>query len=233
MDQKQLNKALKRMKYLAFFMFLLAPVLAWGSMLLSDETAVFASLSRMIWYSGSAALISAAMLVLFVPMIVSFFLAHNLSGISKTQRRICRISMIASCVILYLGAMEFMPSDGMTMTIENIWHGILSFGGMFLIFLTYGLYTAFVRRKDKDGAFLLAWMLVFVLVTSAFAVSEVFDENSYVIASAISELYVLAMLGLMGYLTYYLAYRQAKDDCMPQTVPGAQEEDTSVYYPAD
>ena len=36
------------------------------------------------------------------------------------------------------------------------------------------------------------------------------DDKSYVIASAVSELYVLAMMSLIGYLTCYLAYRKAK-----------------------
>ena len=38
---------------------------------------------------------------------------------------------------------------------------------------------------------------------------NVFDDKSYVIASAVSELYVLTMMSLIGYLTYYLAYREA------------------------
>ena len=81
------------------------------------------------------------------------------------------------------------------MTKENIWHGIMSFGGMLMIFLTYCLYTAFIVRMDKEGAF---------------AVLNVFDERSYVIASAVSELYVLTMMNLVGYMTYYLAYRKRK-----------------------
>ena len=36
--------------------------------------------------------------------------------------------------------------------------------------------------------------------------------TSYVIASAVSELYVLTMMSLIGYLTYYLAYRKAKTE---------------------
>ena len=96
------------------------------------------------------------------------------------------------------------------MTKENIWHGIMSFGGMLMIFLTYCLYTAFIVRKDKEGAGLLSGFLVFSLITGAFAVLNVFDERSYVIASAVSELYVLTMMNLVGYMTYYLAYRKRK-----------------------
>ena len=205
-----MDKAAKRLKWLAFFTFFLAPVFAWGSVIASDETAVFASLSRMIWYSGSSIRIFIAMAVMFVPMLISFFHAHAICGISKSQKVILRICMIASCAVLYVGAMWVMPSDGKTMTNENIWHGILSFGGMLMIFLTYCLYTFFIRRKDKDGAFLLFGFLVFSLVTGAFAVLNVFDDKSYVIASAVSELYVLAMMSLIGYLTYYFAYRKAK-----------------------
>ena len=70
----------------------------------------------------------------------------------------------------------------------------------------------FIRRKDRDGTLLLVGFLVFSLVSGAFAVLNVFDDKSYVIASAVSELYVLTMMSLIGYLTYYLAYRKAKDD---------------------
>ena len=175
-------------------------MLAWGSVIASDETAVFASLSRMIWYSGSAQQIFIAMLVLFVPMLISFFLAHNVICLPKTKKIILRISIIVSCLVLYIGAMWVMPSDGTAMTKEN----------MLMIFLTYCLYTAFIVRKDKEGAGLLSGFLVFSLITGAFAVLNVFDERSYVIASAVSELYVLTMMNLVGYMTYYLAYRKRK-----------------------
>ena len=98
------------------------------------------------------------------------------------------------------------------MTSENVWHGILSFSGMLMIFLTYCLYTAFICRKDRAGAGLLAAFLVFSLITGAFSVLNVFDDKSYVIASAVSELYVLTMMSVIGYLTYYLAWRNAKAD---------------------
>ena len=207
-----MDKEAKKLKWLAFFTFFLAPVFAWVSVIATDETAVFASLSRMIWYSGSSIRIFIAMAVMFIPMLISFFRAHAICGISKTQKVILRICMIVSCAVLYFGAMWVMPSDGKTVSSENVWHGILSFGGMLMIFLTYCLYTFLIRRKDKDGVLLLFGFLVFSLVTGPFAVLNVFDEKSYVIASAVSELYVLTMMSLIGYLTYYLAYRKANSD---------------------
>ena len=205
-----MDKAPKRLIWLAVFTFAVSPLFSWASVLATDETAVFASLSRMIWYSGSAFRIYIAMLVLFVPMLVSFFLAHGMIGLSKAKTLVLRISIIVSCLVLYVGAMWVMPSDGRTLTNENIWHGVMSFGGMLMIFLTYCLYTALTFREDKEGAGLLSGLLVFSLITGLFAVLNVFDDRSYVIASAVSELYVLAMMGLIGYMTYYLAYRKRK-----------------------
>ena len=205
-----MEKAAKWLRILAVFTFFLSPLFSWGSVTATDETAVFASLSRMIWYSGSAFQIFVAMLVLFIPMLTAFFLAHSMSGLTKAQKLACRICMIVSCAVLYVGAMWVIPSDGKTMTSENVWHGVLSFGGMLMIFLTYCLYTAFIRKKDRDGAGLLAAFLVFSLITGAFSVLNVFDDKSYVVASAVSELYVLTMMGVIGYLTYNLAYRKEK-----------------------
>ncbi len=109
-----------KLKILTLFTFVLSPLLAWGSVIASDETAVFASLSRMIWYSGSALRIFIATAAMFIPMLNAFFLAHRLSGISKKQKTVCRVSMILSCAVLYLGAMWMMPSDGKSMTPENV-----------------------------------------------------------------------------------------------------------------
>ena len=69
------------------------------------------------------------------------------------------------------------------------------------------LYTLFICRKDRAGAGLLAAFLGFSLITGAFSVLNVFDDKSYVLASAASELYVLTMMSLIGYLTYFLAFR--------------------------
>lgn len=205
-----MNNTVKRLRILALFTFIISPLAAWGSVIASDENAVFASLSRMIWYSGSALRIFVAMVVLFIPMLIAFFLAHNLSELTKTQKVSCRVCMIVSCIVLYIGAMEMMPSNGQSMTSENVWHGVMSFGGMLMIFLTYCLYTFFIHKTDRDGSGLLAVFLAFSLITGAFAVLNVFDDKSYVVASAVSELYVLTMMSLVGYLTYYLAYRKAK-----------------------
>lgn len=206
-----MRNAERRRRVLAAFTFVVSPLLAWGSVIASNETAVYASLSRMIWYSGSSIRIFLAMLVLFIPMLTAFFLAHGMYGLPDTQKTILRICMIVSCAVLYLGAMWVMPSDGKTMTAENLWHGVLSFGGMLMIFLTYCLYTAVIFRRDRDGAGLLACFLTFSLISGFFAVLNVFDDKSYVIASAVSELYVLTMMSLIGFLTYYLACRRAKE----------------------
>ncbi len=76
-----MEKEQRRLIWLAVFTFAVSPLLSWASILATDETAVFASLSRMIWYSGSALRILIAMLVLFIPMLLSFFLAHPLAGL--------------------------------------------------------------------------------------------------------------------------------------------------------
>ncbi len=164
----------------------------------------------MIWYSGSALQIFIAMLVLFIPIITAFFLAHSLSSLTKAQKLVCRTSMIVSYILLYIGAMWVIPSDGKTSTPENIWHAVLCFGGMLLIFLLYCLYTVFICRRDKDGAGLLAAFLMFAVITGTFSVLNIFDVKSYVVASAVSELYVLSMLSIIGFLTYYLADRNTK-----------------------
>ncbi|MBR2780039.1 MAG: GNAT family N-acetyltransferase [Eubacteriaceae bacterium] len=205
------GKTKNRLKYLGLFVFILSPLLTWSSVIATDETAVFASLSRMIWYSGDALRIFVAMVVMFLPMIISFFSAHTLIGLPKEQKIFCRVLMIISCAVLYTGAMEVTPSDGNIMTTENVWHGILSFSGMFMIYLTYCIYTAFIRKRDKDGAGLLTAFLIFTLISGAFAVLNIFDDKSYVVASAVSELYVLTMLSLIGYMTYYLSYRREKE----------------------
>ncbi len=67
-----MEKASKRLRILAIFTFFLSPLFSWGSVIATDETAVFASLSRMIWYSGSARRIFIAMLGLFIPMLIAF-----------------------------------------------------------------------------------------------------------------------------------------------------------------
>lgn len=75
-----------------------------------------------------------------------------------------------------------------------------------MIYLTYCLYTFLIRKEDKEGAGLLSGFLAFTLITGAFAVLNVFDDKSYVIASAVAELYVLTMFSLIGYMTLYIAY---------------------------
>lgn len=72
------------LRLLGICTFLISPSASWLSVIARDETAVFASLSRFIWYSGSAMRIFVAMLVLFLPMLAAFFRAHSIGKLSKT-----------------------------------------------------------------------------------------------------------------------------------------------------
>lgn len=56
------------------------------------------------------------------------------------------------------------------------------------------------------GMTLLLGFLVFTIVTTAFAIFNVYDENSYVLVSAVTELYALTMLNLNTYFSYFLAF---------------------------
>lgn len=79
-------KAAKRLRVLACFTFIVSPLLAWVSVISSDENAVFASISRLIWYCGDPLRIFISMLVMFIPMIISFFFAQDLMEMTKTRK---------------------------------------------------------------------------------------------------------------------------------------------------
>lgn len=188
---------------LGIFTFIISPITLWISILTSDESAVFASLSRMIWYTGSSLQIFLAMIVLFIPMLISFYYACYIQNIKRYKKIICTVLLSVGTIILYIGAMWIMPGDGGTLTKENIWHGILSFGGIFLIFLTLCLYAGFIYKIDKKSSCIIGLFLIFLLITELFAVFNVSDERSYVLASAIAEMYVLTMLSIISYLMLY------------------------------
>ncbi len=105
---KNEDKTAKRLILLGALTFVISPLFAWAGVTASDETAVFASLSRLIWYSGSESRIFAAMLFMFIPMLTAFFLALDLNGMPNTQTSILKICMIVSCAVLYVGAMCIM-----------------------------------------------------------------------------------------------------------------------------
>lgn len=98
-----MERTRRQLIILAVFVFVISPICAWTSVIASDETAVYASLSRMIWYSGDPLRILIAMLVMFLPMLVAFFFSHELIGISQSQKWTCRVCMIVSCAVLYMG----------------------------------------------------------------------------------------------------------------------------------
>ena len=72
-----MDKAAKRLRIPALFPFILSPLFAWGSVIASDESAVFASLSRMIWFSGSALRIFIAMLVLAISGLITIYVKQR------------------------------------------------------------------------------------------------------------------------------------------------------------
>lgn len=208
----ELEKEWKKLRILALFTFVIAPVLAWIAIGMCDETAVYASLSRMLWYKGNFVLVFVAILAIFIPMLLSLIFALELENLPKKQKRSGKVFFIVSCVVLYIGAIILQPSDGINpMSVANVLHGVLSFGGIALVFLSFCKYERFITKHDPKGALLLRWILAFTLVSGLFAVFNVYDKASYVIASGISELYILMMLNVISLLSYYLALRNASE----------------------
>lgn len=200
---------MKKLKWLAIFTAIISPLCTWFAISACNETAVYASLSRMLWFKENTWLVFFAMLTLFIPMIISFVSSVNDNDFTKKEKTLCKVFLVVSCVVLYIGAIEMMPSSGFTgMTKENVLHGLMSFGGIFMIFLTLCYYTHLYKRSDPYGAMLIRWLLVFTLITGLFAVDNVYDKSSYVIASGISELYILMMLNLIAFIGYYLTTKK-------------------------
>ncbi len=209
---RDLKKISNTLKVLALFTFVLAPLASWWSVLSSEDTAVYASLSRMMWFSGNNWFILIAMGILFIPEMIAYFLAHDISGLRRNEIIHCRAMSVAACVILFVGAFLLEPGNGITKnTFVNVMHGLLSFIGLLLLLVSYAFYSIYLRRIDRGAADLLLLLLIFSLITGAFAAFNVYDDRSYVGASAVTELYYMTTMSIVGYFTYYLAYKRARE----------------------
>jgi len=203
------KKTKRKLNILGTLAFVIAPLACWGAIVATNESPLFASISRMIWYKGVGDIIFRAMLVIFVPMIICFFGTMKTAEFTKKQYWFCGIFLILSCVTLFIGAMVLPAGDGVHKNTDaNIWHGILSLGGIAAIYVSFWFLTLFMRiRGDSRGARLLMFFLIFALLTGVFAVLYIVDKGSYVGASAVAESYVLILFNVLGYMAFDLATR--------------------------
>ncbi len=205
---------------LGILSFIVAPLVCWGVMMASDESPLFASLSRLIWVKGLWSKIFRALLLVFIPMIISFFKTLALGNYSRKHRIVCKSCLLASLVCLFVGTMIFNPGDGMKpQNLSGVMHAALSGMGLGGIFVTYCIITIIMRRTGNlDGSFILSMFLPFVLITSLFAIFNIIDEGSYVGASAVAESYMLIVFNVLGWLAYYFTYLKAKITLKENTV---------------
>ena len=186
----------------------------------------------MLWITGNGTEIYASSLVLCLPMIISFIYGTRLSRLKKWKMLLCQFFFLFACGVLFVGALILRPGNGITPNdTENIWHGIMSGGGMLLMVLAILLYAIFLYRdQDRGGAKLIMLMLVLTVVTTVFNALNVFDEGSYVGASAITELYVLIMVSMLSFLIFYLAYAKARSRLSMLIASSIEDEDLRMKF---
>lgn len=194
---KRLTGKFSSLRYTAVWVLIMVPLLSMIFITASDESPLYASLSRLAWVNGHRLFMFVwSMVVLFVMGCLTIKVISN-SGIGEKRRRVLITVAVVNIVIAFVSGV-FIPAKS-SADILNIWEylhdrftaiGWLSFG------ITLGFFSFNLRKVNKKQGTIAITFMFYVLITGAFAIFYVIDPATYCGSSAVAQVYIINMLNI-------------------------------------
>ena len=192
-------KGLKRMLYSDRFVMILGlvivPLISFIFIGISEESPLYTSISRIAWVHDKWL---ATLVWALIVMSAVFWLTQRMVAAGPLGERAKRIYLICQSVnilLVFVGCIIFPAKASIdTVRLVNYVHDYLTIGawGMYGIGLIAS--SLMIRREDATLGFLGLLLMSFLVLSSIFFIRQVVDPESYVGASAVSEVYIINAL---------------------------------------
>ena len=230
------NKLIKLFASDGFVIFsglIVAPLLSIILLSLSPENPLFTSISRMIWVNNLwlVTFIWAAVLMSIIA-ILTYRMAKTGSLEGKKRKRFMKWQLL--CIILvFVASLIFPAKDGVEkVRFVNYVHDYLTVAAWLMYVIGLIGYSFNTLKKDRFLGELGLGLLGFTVISSIFFLMRVIDPNSYVGASAVSEIYIINNL-LIYLVVMCVAQKERMSSQREQVIGEAAPEPKKTDVPSD
>lgn len=201
---------------------IVVPLISFILITLSEESPLYTSISRIAWIHGKW---FATFLWALIVMSAVIWITYRMTSVGPLDDRLKRSYLIfqtINIVLVFVGCIVF-PAKGGTELVKfvNYVHDYLTIIAWALYGIGLLIYSALLRRHDRFLGFVGLGLMSFIIFSSGFFISRVIDPDSYVGASAVSEVYVINSLFIYLVVMYIFERIKLGDGCR-------EEQDISV-----
>ena len=186
------KKLLHSDRFVVIIGLIVVPLFSFMLITIGDESPLYTSISRIAWVHGEWLLTFVWALVV---MCAIGWITHLLvySGpLSDGAKQIFMLYQSINIILTFVGCIIFPAKDGVALVrLVNYLHDYLTVVAWALYGLGLLFYSFVLKRHDRFLGFLGLGLMSFIILSSAFFVSNVIDATSYVGASAVAEVYII------------------------------------------
>lgn len=182
---------------------IVVPLLSFALLSISPESPLYTSISRMIWVHNLW-VITFVWAVIVMGIIVWLTYRMARIGIEDVRkRRIFLAWQFISIILVFVGCLLFPAKNGTdSILFVNYIHDYLTAIAWFMYVLGLIAYSFSVKKRDKFLGLLGISLMGYIVFSSLFFLMRVIDPQSYVGASAISEVYIINNLAIYLVVMY-------------------------------
>ena len=208
-----MKEKIKKLAYSDRFVIILGlivvPLLSFILISVSEESPLYTSISRIAWVHGKwLGTFIWAVIVMSAVTWVTYRMVYS-GPLSDRAKRIFLLCQSLNILLVFIGCVIFPAKDGTELVrLVNYLHDYLTIAAWALYGIGLVAYSFMLRRYDSFLGFLGIGLMSFVILSSAFFISNVIDPSSYVGASAVSEVYIINSL-FIYLVVMYVAEKRA------------------------
>lgn len=192
---KKFKKLLYSTKFIIILGLIIIPFISFLFITISSESPLYTSISRIAWIHGYwFTTLLWALIIMFSIAWITYRMTVT-GPLADRSKKIFIICQLINIILVFIGCIIFpAKQDAENVLFINYLHDYLTIIGWGLYGIGLIVYSALIRKKDRFLGFLGLGIMSFIVFSSVFFISRVVDPNSYVGASAVSEVYIINSL---------------------------------------
>lgn len=201
----KIRKILYSDRFVIILGLIIVPLISFMLITISEESPLYTSISRIAWIHGRWFSTFLWALIVMGAVIWLTYRTVYLGPLSESSKRSFTFYQTLNIILVFVGCIVF-PAKGGTELVRfaNYVHDYLTIIAWALYGVGLFVYSAVLRRYDRFLGFIGIGLMSFIVLSSAFFISRVVDPESYVGASAVSEVYIINSLFIYLVVMYVL-----------------------------
>ena len=190
--KERIKKLLNSDTLMLIIGFVVVPICSFVLISVSEESPLYTSISRIAWVHGHWFKTFLWALIVMGAVVWLTYRLVETGPLSEKSKKGYFFGQFINILMVFLGCIVF-PAKASSDIVKfvNYVHDYLTIVAWALYAVGLLVYSVIIRKKEKFISSLGIYLMIYIIFSSLFFISNVIDPTSYVGASAVSEVYII------------------------------------------